>query len=350
METCSRCGHTLGIGRFCVNCGHPRGEATSDARADGDDWRTGTAERPATPTGPAGPSPAPPTQIAPAPESPWGPAAPPPAYETPSAARYPMYADEPAPTSTPSTPSTPFVPAAWEPAPSGGRLGQRSVVPWFLVGVAVLLVAVIGIVLLIGSDDDEPTASDLPGTVPSSSETGGGGSEGPTEPSSDPTSETPPAGESDLARSATAIAPATAPPSRDVDGNAVRYEARNMLDGQAFTAWRAPGDLAGQTIAFTFDEEVVLSSVGMINGYAKSDPGYDGYTANRRVLEVEWVFTDGTVVEQTLGDSRELQTVPVDAVTTAVELRIVRVSRPGRGDSGRDFTAISEVTLVGAPA
>lgn len=26
MTTCARCGHELGIGRFCLNCGHPVGE------------------------------------------------------------------------------------------------------------------------------------------------------------------------------------------------------------------------------------------------------------------------------------------------------------------------------------
>jgi hypothetical protein len=26
VTTCARCGHELGIGRFCLNCGHPVGE------------------------------------------------------------------------------------------------------------------------------------------------------------------------------------------------------------------------------------------------------------------------------------------------------------------------------------
>ena len=26
MTTCARCGHDLGIGRYCLNCGHPVGE------------------------------------------------------------------------------------------------------------------------------------------------------------------------------------------------------------------------------------------------------------------------------------------------------------------------------------
>ena len=26
MSTCARCGHELGVGRFCTNCGHPIGQ------------------------------------------------------------------------------------------------------------------------------------------------------------------------------------------------------------------------------------------------------------------------------------------------------------------------------------
>lgn len=36
MTTCARCGHELGIGRFCLNCGHPAGEpvAADEQRFD----------------------------------------------------------------------------------------------------------------------------------------------------------------------------------------------------------------------------------------------------------------------------------------------------------------------------
>ncbi|WP_310526966.1 NADase-type glycan-binding domain-containing protein [Nocardioides sp.] len=36
MTTCARCGHELGIGRFCLNCGHPAGEpvTASEPRFD----------------------------------------------------------------------------------------------------------------------------------------------------------------------------------------------------------------------------------------------------------------------------------------------------------------------------
>lgn len=36
MTTCARCGHELGIGRYCLNCGHPAGEpvAADESRFD----------------------------------------------------------------------------------------------------------------------------------------------------------------------------------------------------------------------------------------------------------------------------------------------------------------------------
>ena len=64
---------------------------------------------------------------------------------------------------------------------------------------------------------------------------------------------------------------------------------------------------------------------------------------------MEWVFDDLTRVVQRLDSSTEMQTVEVDPVVTRkVKIRIMGVS--GVPSSGRDFTAISEVDLTGAPA
>jgi hypothetical protein len=42
--------------------------------------------------------------------------------------------------------------------------------------------------------------------------------------------------------------------------------------------------------------------------------------------------------------------VDIDPVTTSsVQLRLVTVSPPGQGPSRRDYTAISDVALVGSP-
>ena len=161
-----------------------------------------------------------------------------------------------------------------------------------------------------------------------------------------------PADTSDLAQTASASVPLTAPPGQDIRGNIVPYTADNMLDGVPSTTWRMPGDGTGQTLTFTLDAESVLTEVGLINGYAKIDRAGDGpevnwYLRNRRVTEVEWGFDDGTTVKQALVQSDRMQTLPIQPEeTTTVRLTLLSVSAPG-ARNGRDYTAISDVTLVG---
>ena len=375
MHQCARCGHALGVGRYCVNCGRPRDDVAGPAEAAGD--VTSTAERPAVRVEDAPASPDPVT-----PPRPPGarPTAPPPVYETPGRPRYPMYADDPPPPpATPATPLPPVSPEApvspevWEaetsapiaflghddrPAPTDDGAGdghatrRRSALPWLVVAAALVLVAGMGVFLLrAGSSDDDRAGDPAPSGTASASEPA---TSTPTTdpPSSEPTSPTTSAtsGPSkDVSGSATVRAPSTAKPGVDVDGNAVRYDAANMLDGREDTAWRAPGSAAGSTLVFTLAKPTRLTSVGLLNGYAKRDPGYDGYTANRRVLKVEWVFDGGETVTQTLGESRAVQKMRVDVVSRTVRMRLVSVSDPARAPKGRNFTAISTVELVGSP-
>ncbi len=111
-----------------------------------------------------------------------------------------------------------------------------------------------------------------------------------------------------MARLATVQVPATAPPNQDVSGNMVRYEGRNMLDGVAQTCWRMIGDGTGKEITLTLEKPTRLTTVGLINGYAKiardgRGKALDWYHGNRRVLTVEWTFDDGTTVTQDLADT-----------------------------------------------
>lgn len=206
--------------------------------------------------------------------------------------------------------------------PTGTHRGRPPWLPWAMLGAILLLVAVVGIVLLTGRDDTTPTA-------------------------------TPQVKPGDVARFATATVPDTAPPNLDVDGNQVRYEARNMLDGVPETCWRMPGDGSGSEITIQLAEPTVLSRVGLINGYAKSATGADGselnwYTGNRRIQAVEWVFDDGTVLSQNLTETRQMQSIEVDEiVTSTIRLRLLSVSAPGTGQAARDYTAISDLTIVG---
>jgi hypothetical protein len=276
MRLCVGCGHELGVGRFCTNCGRPVGQSGS---------ATDTAERPAVRTVPTAPA------LHRRPGRPWG--------------------------------------------------------VWTTVAVVLLLVAGVGTWLLLAGDEDQiasggpPAASSVPTTTHDAT------------PSSDPAtpdaSPEPPAG--DVATDSTVRVPATAPPGEDVAGNAIDYSGDNMLDGVPETTWRMAGDGSGAELTVTLPRKTRLRSVGLINGYAKTarDPGgreLDWYHGNRRVESVEWVFDDGTVVPQDLGDTPAVQNIDVDVTTTTVVLRLVTVSAPGAGRAGRDYTAVSDLSLV----
>ncbi|HET6939369.1 MAG TPA: zinc ribbon domain-containing protein [Nocardioides sp.] len=340
MSSCTSCGAQLGVGRFCTNCGAPVDSSTPDGTpvstpvTDGD-WRTDTAERRAGTSDPR----TPPAAVAPPPPP-----------------RYPLYADEvvgytpyspitPPPTA-PATPA-PAAPSAVadEPVPAEPDYEaydeyeyyeeRRSPVLWILAAALVLVLVAAGWWFLV-RDEGSGTASDQggTGTTQSASATKG----------------------EDVAGQASAKAPKTAPPNTDVNGDQVSYDASNMLDGVPETAWRAPGSAAGMTLTFALRDQTELHQVGLINGYAKTSTDsqgrtFDWYHGNRRIDEVVWVFDDGQKVRQQLEDDKELQMVDVpDIVTSKVRLKIVKVTKPGTGGAARDFTAISEVSMVGNPS
>jgi hypothetical protein len=350
MSSCTSCGAQLGVGRFCTNCGAPVDSSVPDSTpvstpvTDGD-WRSDTAERRPSAADPR----TPPSAVAPPPPP-----------------RYPLYADEVVaytpygPLTTP--PSSPAAPPDAEPAaePAGeppvvAREAEpdtpeadayeddyygyyeerRSPLLWILAAALVLVLVVAGWWFLV-RDDGTSTATDH------------GGSGGTPSASASPGK--------DVAGQASAKAPKTAPPNEDVNGEQVSYDASNMLDGVPETAWRAPGSAAGMTLTFTLRDPTELHRVGLINGYAKTSTDsqgrtFDWYHGNRRIEEVMWVFDGGHKVRQQLKDDQQLQVVDVPrAVTSTVELKILKVSKPGIGTASRDFTAISEVSLVGDPA
>jgi hypothetical protein len=140
-------------------------------------------------------------------------------------------------------------------------------------------------------------------------------------------------------------ADSTSPASVDDSGQQVTYDATNVVDGRADTAWRTAGDASTQSLHFTFGRPVQLATVGLIPGYAKTDPatGVDRFTQNRRVLQVAWTADDGYSVVQDFRDERTLQTVPFERTTTTLTLTILRTTPPGE----RDFTALSEVEFTG---
>ncbi len=322
MDFCTQCGAALGVGRFCTNCGHPVAEA--DAAAES--WRTDTAERPRV-------------------------TVPPPVPSMPEPARFPLYADDAQRADEERTLWFPEEPAT---KPPPRHRGDHRWLPWVLGFVVLALVAGFGGWLLFGGED-EPLLAQDPQASSSPDEDGAASS---PEPGPEPTRtrQAPPPespGEpTELAPTAEVSAPAAAPPSEDASGNTVLFVAPHMLDGVAETTWRMPGDGTGETITFSFDSPAVLSEVGLVNGYAKvgQDAGglLDWYAGNRRIFKVEWAFDDGTVVTQRLSETASMQTIPVDDVETeSATLRLLKVSAPGTGRASRDYTAISDVSLVG---
>jgi hypothetical protein len=146
-----------------------------------------------------------------------------------------------------------------------------------------------------------------------------------------------------------ATADVTAPDNVDGVGRPVSYAAANLMDGDPATTWRATGDVRGSSLRITFAAPRLVTVVGLVNGYAKVDPatGLDRYVEERRVTAVTWSFDDGTSYVQELDDGvRAVQRMEIEPVRSGVvTLRIDATTPPG--DLDRDYTAISEVELLG---
>ena len=245
---------------------------------------------------------------------------PPPAPAQPThGPRYPLYADE-----VDEPDGTAAVTAVREPLPAvavvSPRRARTRLTAAVALGLVLVLVAALRLLGRPGGDGPAPAAAHGTGR--------------------------------ELAGTATAEVPATAPAGTDTEGNTTTYDPEHLLDGDPSTAWRMAGDGTGATLTFSFREPVTLDSVGLVNGYAKSSHQgrrtLDWYAGNRRVLAVEWRFDDGTVLPQRLSETRKLQRVDVPGVTTrSVRLRLVTVSSPGKGAAARDTTPLSEVSLHG---
>lgn len=371
MTYCDACGHQLGVGRFCTSCGRPTPAADAAVGGSllGDPDSTSqrlprifvsadTGGSPAVDTGPHAAA----RGLDAGVDGSWFSGSPVTAPDAATGARFPLYADEvgavpahgrPTFPSAPSSAPSSAVPTAG--APSGGAPGGAGAtgrpqrrhgrfLPALVVTLALLLVAaIVGATLLVtGGADERETAGGGGAAGDGVSAPDGGGAGGDGIRVDDPRP---------LADSARAQATRTADDGNDVAGGRVSYGAENVLDGDPATTWRVGGDGTGESLEFTFDEPVVITSVGMINGYAKVDRRSDGtpvdwYAQNRVVLEARWTFSDGSVVDQDLTRTAQMQRLEIPArETTSVTLRIVDVSEPG----GRDNTPISEVELAGAP-
>ncbi len=135
-------------------------------------------------------------------------------------------------------------------------------------------------------------------------------------------------------------------PSRDGSRTVTSFDAQNVLDGDPETAWRCHGRAIGTTLRVNFDQPTQIAQLGMINGYAKTDPvtRADRYAENRRVTRVRWSLDGDRWIEQKLdsGDS-SLQTLRIPVTTTRVIVVQIRASSSG----SRNATAIGELQFAG---
>jgi hypothetical protein len=140
-----------------------------------------------------------------------------------------------------------------------------------------------------------------------------------------------------------------APQSTDGVGDVVVYVPEQMSDGKMNTAWRCNGNGVGQVVTFGFPTGTTIAEVGLVNGYAKVDPGSGvrRYHEYRRITTVTWTFANGTAFQQSLNDGVEtiqklsIPPQPGDQVTLTIEA----TTEPGSTARGRDAVLISEVVF-----
>lgn len=140
-----------------------------------------------------------------------------------------------------------------------------------------------------------------------------------------------------------------APDGQDAGGKKVRYVADNMLDRKPATAWRCNGSGRGVTLLIRLGGRTEVASVGLVPGYAKTDPvdKADRYRQNRRISRVRWTFSNGAWIEQRFNTSptnRSLQTMRIPAVKTSTVSITIKNSVKAR----RNTVAISTVRLGSA--
>lgn len=143
-----------------------------------------------------------------------------------------------------------------------------------------------------------------------------------------------------------------APQSTDGAGDVVVYVPEQMSDGRMNTAWRCNGNGVGQVVTFGFPAGTTIAEVGLVNGYAKVDPGIGAqrYSEYRRITTVTWTFANGTSFQQSLNDGVEtVQKLSIPAQSgDQVTMTIDASTEPGSTARGRDAVLISEVVFGGS--
>lgn len=145
---------------------------------------------------------------------------------------------------------------------------------------------------------------------------------------------------------------------RDSNGAVYTYEPRKAFDGDPSTAWRCQWkETDGQSITAKFEHPMLITSVGLIPGYAKTDiDGSDRFLQNRKITRVRWDFGNGTSVKQQVPVSRAMTTINVNVVTDSVTM-VIEATEPGvsivnksgqRQDAFNGLVSVSEIQIMGS--
>ena len=152
-----------------------------------------------------------------------------------------------------------------------------------------------------------------------------------------------------------ATPPSTSRPPRrsgvDLEGNSVAYNANNMLDGVPETTWRMPGDGTGEELTITLPDETT-AALGRADQRLRQD--------RQRAEGGESTGTTATAASSRSNGSsttappcrRPSPTRPACRRSTSTSPRRrsccgwSTCRPPGNGTAARDFTAISDLSLI----
>ncbi len=137
---------------------------------------------------------------------------------------------------------------------------------------------------------------------------------------------------------------------RDATGATVSYAPMLAIDADVSTAWRCPGDGVGQVLTIDLGGATQISELGIVPGYAKTDPadGTDRYAENRRLTKVRWTFDGGVSLEQELDpapDNRGVQRIKTPGPLSSAQVTMEVLSS---ADAPRNTMAVGTVEILGA--
>jgi hypothetical protein len=234
---------------------------------------------------------------------------------------------------SPPRPETPPAPPAYDGEPT--RDGDGRKVPLAAIALGAAALVLVAGAFGIGRMFADEAGSGDPDAEAAASDGQAGGDPAPFD------------GQVESVRVTRASATCQSPSSVDAAGNQVTYEPAMAHDGDHSTAWRCNGPGRGQSLTVSLPEGTVVAEVGLVPGYAKTDPvsGADRYAENNRITRVRWRFDDGsTYVQRMRGgpDNRSMRTMRVPE--TEASSVVIEILRSQRGP--RNTVAISEVRIA----